>query len=426
MKIHEFRAKQLFERYAIPVPAGGVASTAAQAVEIAKGLGGDKWVVKAQIHAGGRHAGHFSEQAHNGGGVRFAASVDEVDRRAAEMLGQVLVTEQTGPSGEEVGQVYVEQACEVEHNLYLAVLVDRKLSRVTLMASAQGGEHIESIASRSPESVSKIVVDPLLGWQSEAMQKLVSALGFNGKILDDIVRVGASMYDMFIELDASLIEINPLAITPQGELLALDATVTFDDSALYRHADIRSLRDQGELQWGELDATLHGLNYVKLNGNIGCMANGAGLAMATVDVIKVSGGEPANFLDVPPSVEVERIKYAFELLLSDPHMKAVLVNIFGGGIMRCDTVADAMILAHQQAPITAPVIVRFAGVNAQFATDRVKGAGLPVTFAENLADAAQRVVEAAREVSPAVRRNWWARVTGRVDRDGDEGERKDS
>lgn len=419
MKLHEFRAKQLFAQHGIPIPGGRVAATADEAVAAAQELGGSAWVVKAQVHAGGRGAGHFEGGEQGAGGVRFADSVDAVRRAAADMLGHVLVTEQTGPAGREVRRVYVEEAVEAHRELYVAMLVDRGTSRVTAMLSASGGGEIETVASQSPEAIMKLAVDPLEGLKPAAVEQFVSALDLSANASASIARIVASMYDMFMSLDASLIEINPLAVTAGGEALALDATMTFDDNALFRHRDLQSLRDEGEFAWGELDATLHGLNYVKLNGNIGCMANGAGLAMATVDVVKFYGGEPANFLDVPPAVEVERVKYAFELILSDPNVEAVLVNIFGGGIMRCDTVADAMILAFRGVSVHVPVVVRFAGVNAEFGNVRLREAGLPVTFAGDLADAADKAVKAAWEASAAVRRNWWERVRGLLSKHDD-------
>jgi succinyl-CoA synthetase beta subunit len=420
MKLHEFRAKQLFAQHGIPIPGGRVAAVADEAADAARQLGGSAWVVKAQVHAGGRGAGRFEGAAQGAGGVRFAGSVDEVRSAAADMLGHVLVTEQTGPAGREVRRVYVEQSLNVERELYLAMLVDRRTSRVTAMLSASGGGGIEAVASTSPEAILKLAVDPLEGLQPSGLEQFVSALDLSENASATIARIVASMYDMFMSLDASLIEINPLAVTAGGEVLALDATITFDDNALFRHGDLQSLRDEGESAWGELDATLHGLNYVKLNGNIGCMANGAGLAMATVDVVKFYGGEPANFLDVPPAVEVERVKYAFELILSDPNVEAVLVNIFGGGIMRCDTVADAMILAFREVSVHVPVVVRFAGVNSEFGKVRLKEAGLPVTFADDLADAADKAVRAAWDATVAVRRNWWERVRGLLSKHDDD------
>jgi succinyl-CoA synthetase beta subunit len=315
-----------------------------------------------------------------------------------------------------VNRLYIEQVCEVQRELYLGMMVDRRTSRVTLIVLGEGGVNIESIASRSPESVLKIGIDPVEGLQQDAAREVAAALELTDEQTDEAVRVMLAMYAMFMGLDASLIEINPLAITAAGTLIALDATVTFDDNALFRHEDIQALRDDGELQWGELDATQHGLNYVKLDGNIGCLASGAGLAMATLDAVKFYGGEPANFLDMPPAVEFERVKYAFGLILSDPGVEAILVNVFGGGIMRCDTIADGIILAAREFPIRVPLIVRLAGMNADFARDRLRDSGLAITFAEDFADAAELVVKAASEARLSGQQKWWQRVQGLLTR----------
>lgn len=411
MKIYEYQAKELLGKQGIPVPRGGVASTAEQAVEVARELGGSAWVVKAQIHAGGRRSGRFDGSPESQGGIRFVSSLDEVGKNAGRMLGQVLVTEQTGPAGRAVRRVYVEAAHEVQRELYLGMLVDRRTSRVTLIALGEGGANIESV-TRSPESVLKVAIDPLAGLQGDSAQAVAAALGLAGDQMQEAVRIMLAMYDMFMRLDGSLIEINPLAVTTTGDLLALDARVIFDDNAMFRHRDIEALRDEGELQWGELDATQHGLNYVKLDGNIGCLASGAGLAMATLDAVKLHGGEPANFLDVPPAVQVERVRYAFELILSDPTVETILVNVFGGGIMRCDTIADGMILASREVPPCVPLIVRLAGVNAEFGRLRLKDSGLAITFADDLADAAEKAVAAATEARLRSQRSWWQRVHG--------------
>jgi succinyl-CoA synthetase beta subunit len=412
MHIHEYQAKQLLAKYGIPVPEGGVASTVDEAIQIAQEMGGDAWMVKAQIHAGGRRAGHFEDAPQGEGGVRIAKSVADIKKHAEQMLGHALITTQTRPSGSDVERVYVEQACDVQSELYLGMLVDRNSGRVTLIASAAGGIYIESIAEKHPESIIKLVIDPLEGLGEEAAGSVVSDLALGEDQARVATRVIQTMYEMFVGLDASLIEINPLAITAAGEVIALDATLTFDDSALFRHQDIQALRDQAELHLGELEAAQHGINYVKLDGNIGCLASGAGTALATVDAIHLLGGAPANFLDVPPVAQVGRVKEALRLLLSDPGVASILVNVFGGGIMRCDTIADAIIMANRETPLKVPLVARLAGTNATFAIRRLKDAGPDIIFATDLADAADKAVKAAKQTKAIQRRSWWQRVRG--------------
>jgi succinyl-CoA synthetase beta subunit len=412
MKIHEFQAKQLLEKHGIPIPRGGIASTPDEAVGVAQGLGKTELVIKAQVHAGGRRAGHFEDDTAGEGGVRLMTSVDAVRLNASQMLGHVLVTKQTGPVGREVRRVYIEEACEVQREIYLGMLVHRRTGRVTLMASNEGGSNIESAAASSPESVFDVTIDPLEGLQQENAKEITSFLNLDGEQADAVEQTMRTMYDMFHKLDASLIEINPLAITSNGGVLALDATLRFDDNALFRHEDIQALNDEVAQQLGELKAAHHGLNYIKLDGDIGCMASGAGLAMATLDVIKLYGGAPANFLDVPPVSEVERVKNAFKLVLSDPGVKAIVVNVFGGGIMRCDSIADGIVLALREMPLEVPLVVRLAGVNADLGLRRLKDSGLAITFATDMGDAAEKAVKAAKETKMALRRGWWHRVHG--------------
>ncbi len=412
MHIHEYQAKQLFAEHGIPIPEGGVASTIDEALQIARDIGGGAWVVKAQIHAGGRRAGHFEDAPQGEGGVRIARSITDVEKAAKQMLGNALITTQTRPSGSAVERVYVERACDVQSELYLGMLVDRRSSRVTLVASAAGGVNIESIAEKHPESIIKYAIDPLEGLGEEAARSMASKLAVEKEQASVTTRVIQTMYEMFVELDASLIEINPLAITTAGEVIALDATLTFDDNALFRHQDILALRDQAELHLGELEAVQHGINYVKLDGNIGCLASGAGTALATVDAIHLLGGEPANFLDVPPVAQVGRVKEALRLLLSDPGVASILVNVFGGGIMRCDTIADAIIMANRETPLKVPLVARLAGTNATFAIRRLKDAGPDIIFATDLADAADKAVKAAKQTKAIQRRSWWQRVRG--------------
>lgn len=369
-------------------------------------------MVKAQIHAGGRRAGHFEDVPQGEGGVRMANSIADVERHADEMLGHALITAQTRPEGRDVDRVYVEQACDVQSELYLGMLVDGHSGRVTLIASAAGGINIESIAQEHPDSIIKLAVDPVDGLEEEAAEKVTSDLALSQEQAKVTARVIRTMYEMFVDLDASLIEINPLAITADGEVVALDATMTFDDNALFRHQEIQAMRDQTELHFGELEAVQHGINYVKLDGNIGCLASGAGTALATVDAVHLLGGEPANFLDVPPVAQVGRVKEALRLLLSDPGVASILVNVFGGGIMRCDTIADAIIMANREAPLRVPLIARLAGTNATFAVRRLKDSGPDIVFATDLADAADKAVKAARQAKEKQRRSWWHRVRG--------------
>ncbi len=410
MHIHEYQAKQLLAKYGVPVPDGGVASTVDEATRIARDMGGGAWMIKAQIHAGGRRSGHFDGAPQGEGGVRLANSITDVEKHAGEMLGHALITSQTRPSGSDVERVYVERACDVASELYLGMLVDRHTSRVTLVASAAGGVNIESIAKEHPESVIKRAIDPNEGLATDTAQELASELALKGGQAEAAVGVIQTLYQIFTELDASLIEINPLAVTATGEVMALDATLTFDDNALFRHPDIQALRDDAELQLGELEAAQHGINYVKLDGNIGCLASGAGTALATLDAVHLFGGEPANFLDVPPVAQVGRVKDALRLLLSDPGVASILVNVFGGGIMRCDTIADAIIMANRETPLKVPLIARLAGTNATFAIRRLKDAGPDIVFASDLADAADKAVTAAKQVKAIQRRSWWQRV----------------
>ena len=419
MKIHEFQAKQLLEKHGIRVPKGGVAATPDEAVSVAEGLSENQWVIKAQIHAGGRRAGHFEDAPEDKGGVRFVKSIDAVRLNAGQMLGHVLITKQTGPVGSEVKRVFIEEVCEVQREMYLGMIVNRRTGRVTLMVSNEGGINIESAAAKSPEAVLNVTIDPLEGLQQENVSQITSFLKLAGQQADAVEQTTQTMYDMFVSLDASLIEINPLAISSQGEVMALDASLRFDDNALFRHADIQALNDEVEQQMGELKVAHHGLNYIKLDGDIGCMASGAGLTMATLDVIKSYGGEPANFLDVPPVSEVDRVKNAFKLVLSDPGVKAIVVNVFGGGIMRCDSIADGIVLALREMPLEVPLVVRLAGVNADLGLRRLKDSGLAIELATDMGDAAEKAVKAAKETKMTLRRGWWHRVHGLWAKPGD-------
>ena len=387
MNIHEYQAKSLLAKYGVPVPRGGVAYTAKEAEKVAADLGGPVWVVKAQIHAGGRG---------KAGGVKVVKSQADVPKIAAAMLGAKLVTPQTGPEGKEVKRIYIEEGCDIARELYLGMLIDRGTGRVTLMASTEGGMDIEEVAAKTPERILRVAIDPVTGLQPFHARKLAFGLGLDGKQINHAVKFMQTLYDAFIGLDASLTEINPLVVTGAGELIALDAKMNFDDNALFRQPRVLELRDEDEEDPVELEASRHDLNYVKLNGNIGCMVNGAGLAMATMDIIKLYGGEPANFLDVGGGATRERVTTAFKLILSDPNVEGILVNIFGG-IMRCDVIAEGVIAAAREVSLHVPLVVRLEGTNVELGKKMLNQSGLPIVSADNLADAAEKIVKAVKE-----------------------------
>ncbi len=389
MNIHEYQAKQLLSKYGVAVPRGGVAYTAAEAEDIAKELGGPVWVVKAQIHAGGRG---------KGGGVKVVHSTEEVRETAREILGMTLITHQTGPAGKEVKRVYIEDGCDIARELYLGLLVDRASARITVMASTEGGMDIEEVAAKTPEKIIKVAIDPATGMQPHHARKIAFGLGLEGKQVGSGVKFILAMYKAFTELDASIVEINPLVVTAAGEVLALDAKMNFDDNALFRHKDIEELRDEGEEDPAELEAARHELNYIKLDGNIGCMVNGAGLAMATMDIIKLHGGDPANFLDVGGGATKDRVTTAFKLILSDPNVKGILVNIFGG-IMRCDVIAEGVVSAAREVSLDIPLVVRLEGTNVELGKEILAESGLPIVSADDFGDAARKVVEAVKEAA---------------------------
>ena len=386
MKVHEYQAKELFRQYGIPVPRGKVAETPEEAKKIAEELGGNLFVVKAQVHAGGRG---------KAGGVKLAKSPDEVYEVAKKMIGMKLVTHQTGPEGKLVRKVLVEEGLNIEKEFYLGMVIDRQTECPVMMASAEGGVEIEEVAKRSPEKILKAFIDPALGMMPFYARQLAFGLGFTGETLKKAVKFMTSLYRLFIEKDASLAEINPLVLTKEGDLIALDAKINFDDNALYRHPEIAELRDIHEENPLEVEASKYDLNYIKLEGNIGCMVNGAGLAMATMDIIKLYGGEPANFLDVGGAANVERVKNAFRILLSDPNVKAVFINIFGG-IVRCDRVAEGVTKAAQELEIKVPMVVRLEGTNKEEAMEILKNSGLSFILATSMADGAEKAVKAAR------------------------------
>jgi succinyl-CoA synthetase beta subunit len=389
MNIHEYQAKELLRKYGVAVPKGGVAYTADEAVKVANELGGPVWVVKAQIHAGGRG---------KGGGVKVTKSIDEVKSLAGQMIGMTLVTHQTGPGGKEVSRVYVEDGCDIARELYLGILIDRATSCITIMASTEGGMDIEEVAAKTPEKILKVVIDPATGLQAFHARKIAYGLGLEGDQVKSAVKFLYGMYDAFISLDASIVEINPLVVTGAGEVIALDAKMNFDDNALFRHKDIEALRDESEEDAAELEAAKYDLNYITLDGTIGCMVNGAGLAMATMDIIKLYGGEPANFLDVGGGASRERVTAAFKLILSDPNVEALLVNIFGG-IMRCDVIAEGVVAAAREVSLSVPLVVRLAGTNVELGKQILEDSGLPIIAADDLAEAAEKAVKASREAA---------------------------
>jgi succinyl-CoA synthetase beta subunit len=387
MDIHEYQAKELLAKFGVAVPRGGVVYTPSEAVEAARRLGGSLWVVKAQIHAGGRG---------KAGGVKLARSEDEVAAAARTMLGQNLVTHQTGPEGREVKRVYIEEGCDIARELYLGVLIDRDTARVTLIASTEGGVEIEEVAAHSPEKILRVAVDPASGIQPYHARKIAFGLGLEGGQIPVAIKFVTGLYRAFCDCDASVAEINPLVVTNSGELLALDAKMGFDDNALFRHPEIAVLRDEDEENPTELEAAKHELHYLKLDGNIGCMVNGAGLAMATMDIIKLHGAAPANFLDVGGGATRERVATAFKLILSDPNVEGILVNIFGG-IMRCDVIAEGVAGAAREVNLHVPLVVRLEGTNVDLGKRILQQSGLPIVTGENLVDSAEKVVAAVKE-----------------------------
>jgi succinyl-CoA synthetase beta subunit len=398
MNIHEYQAKSLLQKYGVAVPRGAAAYTPQEAEKVARDIGGPVWVVKSQIHAGGRGAGRFKDNPQGKGGVRVVKSVEEVGKNAAEMLGHVLITKQTGPKGREVKRVYIEEGCDIKRELYLGMLVDRKTSRITVMASTEGGMEIEEVAAKHPEKILKVAIDPTTGLQGFHARKLAYGLGLEGKQVSAATKFMLGMYRAFTSLDASVLEINPLVVTGAGAVIALDAKMNFDDNALFRHKEVEEMRDEAEEDPAELEAAKHALNYIKLEGSIGCMVNGAGLAMATMDIIKLYGGSPANFLDVGGGATKERVTTAFKLILSDPNVEGILVNIFGG-IMRCDVIAEGIVAAAREVALHVPLVVRLEGTNVRLGKKILSESGLPILSADNLADAAEKIVKAVKEAA---------------------------
>src|ERR671918_1970182 len=392
MNIHKYQAKGLLAKFGVPVPAGYPAMSVEEAVAAAEKLPGPLWGVKAQIHAGGRGKGKFKELGPDAkGGVRLAHSIDEVREHAQEMLGRTLVTIQTGPQGKQVQRLYITDGVDIAKEFYLALLVDRGTGRIAIVASTEGGMDIEAVAHDTPEKIETITIDPATGLMPHHGRAVAAALQLSGDLAKQATNVLAKLYDAFLGTDASQIEINPLAITDKGELLVLDAKVGFDNNAEFRHPDLEELRDLSEEDPMEIEASKYDLAYIKLDGNIGCMVNGAGLAMATMDIIKLNGAEPANFLDVGGGASKEKVTAAFKIILSDPAVKGILVNIFGG-IMRCDIIAEGIVEAAREVSLSVPLVVRLEGTNVQQGKDILAMSGLPIVAADDLGDAARKIV----------------------------------
>lgn len=387
MNIHEYQAKDILKRYGVPVPKGTVAFTPEEAYNLAKENGNGPWVVKAQIHAGGRG---------KAGGVKVIKDVDEVRTFTKGLLGKYLVTHQTGPEGREVKKVLIEEGCDIARELYLGVVIDRECSRVVVMASSEGGVEIEEVAARTPEKILKEIVDPVVGLMPYQARRLAFGLGIDKGSVNKAVKFILALYQAFVDTDMSMAEINPLVVTGSGDILALDAKMNIDDSGLFRHKDVEEMRDLDEEDPKETEASRHDLSYISLDGSIGCMVNGAGLAMATMDIIKLHGGEPANFLDVGGGASKEQVQAAFKIILSDEKVKAVLVNIFGG-IMKCDIIAEGVIAAAKEIGIKIPLVVRLEGTNVERGKELLEQSGLDIITATTMSDAAEKVVTSVRQ-----------------------------
>ncbi len=384
MKIHEYQGKEILKKFGVPVPKGEVAFTIDEAVKAAEKIGGSVWVIKAQIHAGGRG---------KGGGVKLARSLEEVRERAGEILGMRLITHQTGPEGRIVRRLLVEQAMNIAKEMYVGITLDRQRSQNVVMVSTEGGVEIEKVAAETPEKILKELVDPVIGFQQFQARALCFGLGLTGDAFKNGVKFLSGLYKMYEATDASLAEINPLVITQENHVIALDAKINFDDNALFRHPEYEQLRDIDEEEPLEVEAAASNLNYIKLDGNVGCMVNGAGLAMATMDIIKLAGGMPANFLDVGGGANAETVEAGFKIILKDENVKAILINIFGG-IVRCDRVAAGVVEAAKNVDVQVPIVVRLAGTNAEIAAEILKNSGLKFLVAGNLKEAAEKVTSA--------------------------------
>ena len=398
MNIHEYQAKELLKRYGVAVLDGHVAWTADEAAAAAEKLPGPVFVVKSQIHAGGRGAGRFADDPNGKGGVRLARSVEETRANADAMIGHVLVTKQTGAAGRPVHRVYVEAGCDIARELYFSLLVDRVSGRVTMVACAEGGIDIEDVAANHPERILRVAIDPATGLSGHHIRTLTFGLGLAGDQAKAFGKLAQGLYAAFTGLDCAIVEINPLVVTKDDAVIALDAKISFDDSALFRHPELEKLRDEAEEDPKDLEAEKHGLNYVALDGNIGCMVNGAGLAMATMDIIKLYGMAPANFLDVGGSATKERVTAAFKIILSDPNVEGILVNIFGG-IMRCDVIAEGVVAAARDVSLSVPLVVRLAGTNVELGQQILAKSNMPIVAAKDLGDAAAKIVAAVKEAA---------------------------
>ncbi|MBS0479710.1 MAG: ADP-forming succinate--CoA ligase subunit beta [Proteobacteria bacterium] len=399
MNIHEYQAKELLAKFGVPVPAGYAALSIEEAVEAAKKLPGPLYVVKAQIHAGGRGKGKFKELGPDAkGGVRLARTLDDVRTNAQEMLGNTLVTIQTGEHGKQVNRLYVTDGVDIAKEFYLALLVNRASGRIGMVVSTEGGMDIETVAHDTPEKITTIDIDPATGFMPHHGRAVAAALGLNGDLAKQAASTASKLYDAFLGTDAEQIEINPLAVTDDGKLMVLDAKVGFDGNASFRHKDLMDLRDETEEDPAELEASKYDLAYIKLDGDIGCMVNGAGLAMATMDIIKLNGMFPANFLDVGGGASKEKVTAAFKIILQDPNVKGILVNIFGG-IMRCDIIADGIVAAAKEVNLSVPLVVRLEGTNVQQGKDILANSGLPIVAANDLGDAAQKIVAEVKKAA---------------------------
>ena len=399
MNVHEYQAKELLRQYGVPLAQGAPAFTVDEAVKAAQTLPGPVWVVKVQIHAGGRGKGKFKEpEAGDKGGVRLAKSIDEVKTFAEQMLGKTLVTIQTGPAGRVVKRLFVEDGTAIARELYLSALVDRATSRISFIASTEGGMDIEKVAHDTPEKIVTLSIDPASGYQPFHGRKIASALKLEGDQIDQCVKLIGQLYQAFVDKDMALLEVNPLVVTKAGKVVCLDAKINFDDNATFRHKDVQALRDIEEEDPAEVEASKYDLNYVKLDGQIGCMVNGAGLAMATMDIIKLYGMEPANFLDVGGGASKEKVAAAFKIILSDPNVKGILVNIFGG-IMRCDIIAEGVVAAAKEMAIKVPLVVRLEGTNVELGKEILAKSGLKIVPADNLADAAKKITDEVKKAA---------------------------
>ena len=400
MNVHEYQAKELLRPYGVPLAKGAPAFTVEEAVQAALALPGPVWVVKSQIHAGGRGKGKFKEtEAGTGGGVRICKSIDEVKVAAGEMLGKTLVTIQTGAAGRVVKRLFIEDGTAIARELYLSALVDRATSRISFIASTEGGMDIEKVAHDTPDKIVTLSIDPASGYSAFHGRKVAAALELEGDQINQCVKLIGSLYQAFVEKDMALLEVNPLVVTRDGKLVCLDAKINFEDNALFRHkTDVLPLRDIEEEDPAEVEASKHDLNYVKLDGTIGCMVNGAGLAMATMDIIKLNGMEPANFLDVGGGASKEKVAAAFKIILSDPAVKGILVNIFGG-IMRCDIIAEGVVAAAKEMAIKVPLVVRLEGTNVELGKQILAQSGLKIVPADNLADAAKKITDEVKKAA---------------------------